>query len=138
RLKRRVRTTELLTVGILTLRDGSRGRLCRWYRSSGRHGLVLPPALLHIVLAGARIGRLGVPIALEKEAEAVVAPVVAARNGDIDRRPAHHESALGLFSRNGNIDRRPAHQEATLGLGVEHRDELGAVVGLAAQRLASA
>ena len=42
----------------------------------------LPPALLHrlIVLAGARtrIGRLGVPIALEKEAEAVVAPVVAA------------------------------------------------------------
>jgi hypothetical protein len=44
---------------------------------------VLPPALLHrlIVLAGARrrIGRLGVPIALEKDAEAVVAPVVAAR-----------------------------------------------------------
>src|SRR5437879_11649672 len=38
---------------------------------------VLPPALLHrlIVLAGARtrIARLGVPIALEKEAEAVVA-----------------------------------------------------------------
>src|SRR5258707_11027350 len=61
---------------------------------------VLPPALLHrlIVLAGARtrIARLGVPIALEKEAEAVVAPVVAARNGDIDRRPARHETALGL------------------------------------------
>ena len=76
-------------------------------------------ALLHrlIVLAGARtrIGRLGVPIALEKEAEAVVAPVVAARNGDIDRRPAHQEAALGLV--------------------VEHRDELGAIVGLAAQRL---
>ena len=74
----------------------------------------LPPALLHrlIVLAGAptRIGRLGVPIALEKEAEAVVA-----RNGDIDRRPAHQEAALGLL--------------------VEHRDELGALVGLAAQRL---
>jgi len=37
---------------------------------------VLPPALLHrlIVLAGALtpIGRLGVPVALEKEAEAVV------------------------------------------------------------------
>src|SRR5712672_4468661 len=53
---------------------------------------VLPPALLHrlIVLAGARtrIARLGVPIALKKEAEAVVAPVVAARNGDIDARPA--------------------------------------------------
>jgi hypothetical protein len=60
--------------------------------------------------APTRIGRLGVPIALEKEAEAVVA-------------------------RNGNIDRRPAHQEAALGLVVEHRDELGAVVGLAAQRL---
>src|SRR5215468_12177552 len=80
---------------------------------------VLPPALLHrlIVLAGARtsIGRLGVPIALEKEAEAVVAPVVAARNWEIDRRPAHQEAALGLV--------------------VEHRDELGAIVGLAAQRL---
>jgi hypothetical protein len=61
---------------------------------------VLPPTLLHrlIVLAGARtcIGRLGVPIALEKEAEAAVAPVVAARNGDIDRRLAHQEAALGL------------------------------------------
>src|SRR2546429_4013702 len=77
---------------------------------------VLPPALLHrlIVLAGARtrIARLGVPIALEKEAEAVVAPVVAARDGDIDRRPARHETALGLV--------------------VQHRDELGAIVGLAA------
>jgi hypothetical protein len=97
---------------------------------------VLPPALLHrlIILAGARtrIGRLGVPIALEKEAEAVVAPVVAARNGDIDRRPAPHEATLGLVSRNGDIDRRPAHQETALRLVVEHRDELGAVVGLAA------
>src|SRR6516165_9702181 len=75
-----------------------------------------PPELLHrlIVLAGARtrIGRLGVPIAWEEEAEAVVAPVVAARNGDIDRRPAHQEAALGLV--------------------VEHRNELGAIVGLAA------
>src|SRR6476660_5029887 len=80
---------------------------------------VLPPALLHrlIVLAGARtrIGRLGVPIALEKEAEAVVAPGVPARNADIDSRPAHQEAALGLVG--------------------EHRDELGAIVGLAAQRL---
>ena len=64
-------------------------------------GRVLPPALLHrlIVLAGARtrIGRLGIPIALEKETEAIVAPVVAARNGDIDRRPlisAQTSSAL--------------------------------------------
>jgi len=80
---------------------------------------VLPPALLHrlIVLAGARtpISRLGVPIGLEKETEAVVAPVGASRNADIDRRPAHQEAALGLV--------------------VEHRDELGAIVGLAAQRL---
>src|SRR6516165_7762221 len=87
---------------------------------------VLPPALLHrlvvllhrlIVLAGARprIAGLGVPIALEKGAEAAVAPVVAARNGDIDRRPARHEAALGLVA--------------------QHRDELGAIVGLAAQRL---
>src|SRR5437764_295465 len=91
----------------------------------------LPPTLLHIVLAGERTGRLGVPIMLVKEAEAVV----AARDGDIDRRPAHHEAALGLVSRNGDIDSRPAHQEAALGLVVEHRDELGTIVGLAAQRL---
>jgi hypothetical protein len=58
---------------------------------------------------------LGVPIALEKEAEAFVTPIVAARNGDIDRRLAHQEAALGLV--------------------VEHRDELDAIVGLAAQRL---
>src|SRR6266478_3916039 len=64
------------------------------------------------------IGRLGVPIALEKEAEAVVAPVVAARNGDIDRRPAHHEAALGLV--------------------VQHRDELGAIAGLSPRRRRSA
>jgi hypothetical protein len=62
------------------------GRLCA-QRAACR---VLPPALLHLIVlarARARIGRLGVPIALEKEAEAVVAPVVAARNPDIDRRP---------------------------------------------------
>src|SRR6202163_3931165 len=80
---------------------------------------VLPPALWHptIVLAAApaRIASLRVRIALEKEAEAAVAPGVAARNGDIDRRPARHEAALGLV--------------------VQHRDELGAIVGLAAQRL---
>src|SRR2546430_16512700 len=80
---------------------------------------VLPLARLHrlIVLAGARarVARLGIPIALGKEAEAVVTPVVAARNGDIDRRSARHETALGLV--------------------VQHGDELGAIVGLAAQRL---
>ena len=96
--------------------------------------LPLLPARLHliIILAGlhliiilatarARIARLGVPTALkiarlgiplEKEPGAVVTPRAAARNGDIDRRPAHQEAALGLV--------------------VEHRDELGAIVGLAA------
>src|SRR5262249_14286643 len=83
------------------------------YLSSGRHRLALPPALLHIVLAGARTSGLGVPITLVKEAEAVVTPIVAARKVAIDR------AALGLFSRNGHIDRRPAHQEAALGLVVE-------------------
>ena len=43
----------------------------------------------------------------KKKAEAVVAPVVAARNG--------------------NIDRRLAIQKAALGLVVEHGDELGAI-----------
>ena len=55
-----------------------------------------PPAPLHrlIVLAGARarVARLGIPIALEKGAEAVVAPLVAARNWHIDRTPARHEA----------------------------------------------
>src|SRR5260370_36565319 len=67
---------------------------------------VLPPAL---AAAPPRIARLGVPIALEKGAEAIVAP-------DIVARPARHKAALGLV--------------------VQHRDELGAIVGLAAQRLA--
>src|SRR5258705_13968653 len=77
---------------------------------------VLLPAWLHliIVLAAAptRIASLGIPIGLEKRP---VAPEVAARNGDISRRPARHKAALGLV--------------------VQHRDELGAMVGLAAQRL---
>src|ERR1700716_2341400 len=80
---------------------------------------VLPPAPLQgaIVLAAApaRIASLRVRIALEKEAEAVVAPGIAARNEDIGRRLARHEAALGLV--------------------VQHRDELGAIVGLVAQRL---
>jgi len=70
-----------------------------------------------IVLAAAprRIASLGVPIALEKGAEAVVAPDVSARNEGIDRRPARYEAALGLIA--------------------QHRDKLGAIVGLGAQRL---
>ena len=94
-------------------RDGVGNEPTRGHRAYWRRGL--PPALLHrlIVLAGARtyIARLGVPIGLEKEAEAVVAPVVGARNGDIDRRLARDEAALRLV--------------------VQHRDELGAIVGLA-------
>src|SRR5258708_35612361 len=78
----------------------------------------LPPALLHRlkVSAAARtpIARLGVPIGLEKEAEAAVAPTVAARNPDIDCRPAY--------------------QKATLGLVVQHPAEPAAIVGFVAQR----
>ena len=87
--------------------------------------------------ARARIGRRGVPIALEREAEFVVAPVVTACNGDPDRRPAHQEAVFApvVAARNGDPDRRPAHQEPALGLVTQHRDELGAIVGLAAQRL---
>src|SRR6516164_4091345 len=97
--------------------------------------LPLLPARLHliIILAGlhliiilatarARIASLGVPTALEKriarlgiEPGAVVTPGAAARNGDIDRRSARDKAALGLV--------------------VQHRDELGAIIGLAAQRL---
>src|SRR5213079_3218631 len=83
--------------------------------------VLLPARLpLTIILAAARArnASLGVPIALEieeAEAEAVVARFVAARNEGIGRRPARHEAALGLV--------------------VQHRDELGAIVGLAAQRL---
>src|SRR5258706_14196455 len=80
---------------------------------------VLPYAPWHriIVLAAApaRIVSLGVPIGLEKGAEAVVDPAVAARNGVIIRRQARHKAALGLV--------------------VQHRDKLGAIIGLAAQRL---
>ena len=77
-----------------------------------------PPAPLYwtIVVAPTRIAGLGVPIALEKR-EAVVAPAVAARNEGIAWR------------------RNLARYEAALGLIAQHRDKLGAVVGLAAQRL---
>src|SRR5260370_34718252 len=77
---------------------------------------VLPPALLPLTIilaaARARISRLGVRIALENEAEEVVA--VAARNEDIGGRPARHKAAPGVV--------------------VHARDELRARDGLAAQR----
>ena len=78
---------------------------------------VLPPALwpLTIVLAAARarISSWGVRIALENRAEEVVASDV--RDRDIGRGLARHETALRLTA--------------------QHRDELGAIIGLAAQRL---
>src|SRR5256886_13314951 len=82
---------------------------------------VLSPALLRLIIvlaaAPARIAGLGerLGVGLEKGAEAVVAPEVLVRNQDIDRGLARHEAALGLIA--------------------QHRDELGSVVGLAAQRL---
>src|SRR5260370_16906220 len=80
---------------------------------------ILPPAPLHliIVLAAAptRIASLEVPIGLEKGPQAVVAPEVAARNGDIGRRPARHKAALRLV--------------------VQHRDERGPILVLAPHRL---
>src|SRR5258707_8058632 len=79
----------------------------------------LPPGRLHVAIglaaAPSRINGLGSGIGLKKEAEAFAAPGAAFRNVTIDRRPARHEAALGLV--------------------VQRRDELGAIVGLAAQRL---
>ena len=60
---------------------------------------VLPQTrlLLLIVLAAApaHIARFGVPIGLEKGAEVVVTPDVAARNEIIGRGLARHKTALG-------------------------------------------
>ena len=79
---------------------------------------MLPQAPLHRVIVLSAAPTLaagpGVP-GLEKRPRVFVAPVVAAVNGDIIRRQARHEAALRLV--------------------VQHRDELGAIVGLAAQRL---
>src|SRR5665647_805410 len=58
---------------------------------------------------------LGLPIAMERRAEAVVVPDVVARNEGIGRRLARYEATLGLIA--------------------QHRDKLGAIVGLGAQRL---
>src|SRR3984957_4077726 len=84
-------------------------------------GVLPAPTLLHrtIVLAATPsridgLGGLGAPTGLEKGAEAIVDPDEAARDADIDRRLARHEAALGLV--------------------VQHRDELGAIVGLATER----
>ena len=57
---------------------------------------------------------LGLPIAMKRRAEAVVVPDIVARNEGIGRRPARYEATLGLIA--------------------QHRDKLGAIVGLGAQR----
>src|SRR5665213_3759204 len=73
----------------------------------------LPPARRPIKdAAPTRI--VGAPIALEKR-EAAVVPAVVARNADVGRNLARYKAALRLIA--------------------QHRDELGAVIGLAAQRL---
>src|SRR4029078_1449632 len=86
----------------------------RWHLRIGlsRRRVELAAAPAHI--AGLVAG-LGLPTALEKRVEAVVAPETAVLGEDIGRRPARHEAALRLVA--------------------QHRDELGAIVGLAAQRL---
>src|SRR5450631_2684084 len=80
---------------------------------------VLPPALSHptIVLAAqpGGIASLGAPIALKNEPEAAVVPDVVARNEGFGRRLARYEAALGLIA--------------------QHRDKLGAIIGLGAQWL---
>src|ERR1700739_2235239 len=82
-----------------------------------RRPIILAAALPRIAIAGwgRRRGRIG----LEEGEEAVAAAPGVARNGVTFRNPR----------------RRLARDEAALGLVVEHRDELGAVVGLGTQRL---
>src|ERR1700722_3132514 len=83
----------------------------------------IEPAVRITLTAQARIGGLGgallgialrVPTELKKRAEEVA--VVPARHGDVSRR-------------------RLARDEAPLRLVAQHRDELGTIVGLFAQRL---
>src|SRR4051794_13235186 len=109
-------------VGVTVCRPMARClRHFNWHEQEGRHGAAAcalaaaplpPPLLLHglTVLAAARrpVALLRVGIALEEEAEAVVAPAAAARN---------------------DVDRRLAYQEAALRLVAQHRDELGTIVG---------
>src|SRR5581483_6889396 len=109
---------------------GRSGRVGRDWR-----GLLpgLPaPALLRrpvIVLAAplTRIdgGRRRIAL-LEEEAKAVAAPV-----------PAPGAATKGVAARDdvGRRRRRLARDEPALGLVAEHRDEFGAIIGLAAQRL---
>src|SRR4029077_4748184 len=85
---------------------------------------VLLPALLHSTIAPAArptgVASWGAPIALKKEPEAVVIPAVVIPE---------------VVARNEGFGRRLARYEATLGLIAQHRDKLGAIVCLGAQRL---
>ena len=85
--------------------------------------IVSPPSLhrrKELTAAPAHIARLGIRIALEKEAEAVVALSVAVAPAVVVR----HENLARL-----------ARDEAALGLVAQHRNKLGAIVGLLAQGL---
>ena len=81
------------------------------------------PALLHSTIAPAArptgIASLGAPIALKKEPEAIVVPAVRTGSCRSQRRPRS----------------RLARYEATLGLIAQHRNKLGAIVSLGAERM---
>src|SRR5205807_8466617 len=79
-----------------------------------RTGLLRAPAALGVPFALVRIAALRAPAA-ENGAEAAVAPSIGVRNEDVGGRLARDEAALRLVA--------------------QHRDELGAIVGLGAERL---
>src|SRR5262249_28974833 len=82
--------------------------------------LLRPAAVLPTAPAIILAARPTSPVALEWEAEAVVVAIVVVPE---------------VVVRSEGIVRRLARDEAALGLVVQHRDKLGAIVGLGAQRL---
>ena len=111
-----------------------------------------PPAPLHLIIilaglhliiilatAGTRIASLGVPTALEKGIARLGVPIALekeiARLGILLDKESGAVVTPRPVARNGDIDRGPARHESTLGLIVQHRDELGAIICLAAERL---
>src|SRR2546421_8132583 len=92
----------------------TQGRLCPPYGYYG-YALLPAPALWRpIVVLAAAAAETGLGVPAREKAEAVVARDAVARH-DLGRRLARDEAALGLVA--------------------QHRDELGAVIGLGAQRL---